>query len=91
MDQEEKWLKEATNSLKVLLRSNDITELDRSIFGNQIDNVIGGKSVAFSECEDIAFKRIRSNRLKLFGYTWQAESKTWIKNLRDGSGTINGG
>lgn len=79
MEREGKWLQEATNALSSLLSSVSITELDRAIFGSQVENVSAGQLVALPDCVDIEFKRIRSNRLKLLGYQWQAESKSWIK------------
>ncbi len=81
MDNETKWLGDAAKALSFLLQSEIITELDRAIFGAQAEDIFVGKLVSFPDCEDIHFKRIRSNRLKLLGYTWHAESKRWIKVL----------
>lgn len=84
MENEKKWLKEATNAFSTLCLSEYLTELYRAIFGSEFGNVCAGQSVALPDCDDIHFKRIRSNRLKLLGYKWQAESKSWIKSLSSG-------
>lgn len=87
MDNKDKWLKEAANAFSSLFLSENLTELDSAIFGSEFGNVRSGQSVALLDCDDINFKRIRSNRLKLLGYKWQAESKTWIKNYPEVIGT----
>ncbi|WP_431685513.1 hypothetical protein [Hahella sp. NBU794] len=76
---DETWEKEALKAFSRLFSSQQITEFDQALFGDQFDNFRQGMSVMFPDSDDINFKRIRSNRLKLLGYSWQADIKTWIK------------
>jgi len=73
------WIKQGEEAFSKIFTANHFTDFDKAIFRDQYDNVVIGCSVAFDDTDDLDFKRIRSNRLKMFGYSWHSDIKTWIK------------
>jgi hypothetical protein len=74
-----KWVREATIAFGNLFKSELPTELDKALLGDQYSNLIQDKTIVFEDSSDTDFKRIRSNRLKLLGYSWKSDIKSWIK------------
>ena len=77
-----KWLKQCSKALEELMMAECGTIFDSHLFHDQFPFVLCQASCKFVDIEETPFKRIRSNRLKLLGYTWDGEKKEWNFELQ---------
>jgi len=74
-----RWVTSALEAFESAVLSPDITDLDKVIMKGQLSRVKQGVSVSFPDSDGKDIKVIRSSRLKLLGYRWNAGDRSWSK------------
>ena len=78
-DKRDRWMADAEGALREAMLSPSLTDLDRLLMRGQFTRLQQGVRVAFPDKADKTTKTLRSARLKLLGYRWDAKDRSWAK------------